>query len=222
MTFPKAYHGVKKLFTARMLGLIGSVCSIIGLIIGAGAAVSLVSGESDTLAIGAGSIVFIAAGLILPIIGLIIQLVGLKQAANDEDNFRQAFIISIFALVITIVSSIFTALNVGGGRADNIATLVSGIAEIFVVIYVTQGISNLADQLKNEDIARQSGRIAVLFTVVYAVSILSNFVIIFFGANQTIGVIVIVLSILSAILSFVASIIYLVYLGNAKNMLRDN
>ena len=83
MTFPNAAKGVKKLYTAEILGLIGMIITIVGLIavvIGTAVTVAGAAAEQGSVAVGGligtgvGTI-FSGAAAILTLIGFILQLV---------------------------------------------------------------------------------------------------------------------------------------------------
>jgi len=223
MTFQNAYHGVKKIFTSELLMLIGGVCLLIAGVLAVLTASSAAAGNSGGAAVSSlGMLLLFLASAILPIIGFIMNLVGLSQAGKDEDSFQKAFIIAIFAMIIRMVSSIFTTLNVGGGAADNIARAVSNVAEIIVFILVVNGVTNLADRLHKSELFGTANKLIVFYIIMYGLSIVANLILIHFELNTTTAVIAGVLEIVSAILALIAYIVYLVFLGKAKAMLREN
>jgi len=223
MTFQNAYHGVKKIFTAELLKLIGGACALIAAILLAVTTGAAAAGSEDAVvASGLGSIVLIAAAVVLPIIGFIMNLVGLRQAGKDEEYFQTAFIISIFTLIIRFVSGIFTMMNVGGGAADNIATSISRIGEIAVFILVVYGITNLADRLHKSEILGTASTLIIFYVIAYGLAIVLDIVVLFFGNSGNMVKIEGIMGIVSAVCSIAAYIIYLVYLGKAKKMLQKN
>ena len=223
MTFSNAYHGVKKVFTAELLKLFGGVCLLIAAVLGALAVGAAADGAATGAGVsGIGSIVFIAAGFVLPIIGYIMNLVGLHQAGKDEDGFKTAFTISIFALIIAVVAGILTAFNVGNGIADNIATIVQRICEIFIFVLVVGGVANLADRLGKTQMIGKASTVLTIFIVCWVINILASLVDVIFGVNDTTTTITSIAGIVVAVFSIIGYIVYLVFLGKAKNMLRDN
>ena len=223
MTFPNAFRGVKKIFTAEILKLIGVACLLIAAVLTLLAAGSVAAGsDGGAVASGLGATVLLAAGAVLPIIGFIMNLVGLSQAGKDEDNFHTAFIVAIFALIIRVVSGIFTMLNVGGGVADNIANFISGICEIIVFVLVVNGVLSLADRLHKSELFGTASKLIICYVVPYGIAILAELIVIFFGVNETVATIEGIMLLVSSIFSMIAYIIYLVFLGKAKKMLCDN
>ena len=121
MTFPNGYQGVKKLFTAEILQLICAGCLIltgIAFLIGAGAAAA--GSGSGALTLDVFGMIFLIATIVLPLIAYIISLVGLHQAAKDDENFRIAFIFAIIGLVLTVVAGIVNAITGNQGIFDDI------------------------------------------------------------------------------------------------------
>jgi len=223
MTFPNAYHGVKKIFTAEILGLIGAVCLILGSLIGVLAVVSTVAGsEGGAAASGIGTIIFLAAGAVLPIIGYIMNLVGLNQASKDDSNFRVAFMVAIISLIVLIVSAVFSVFNFGNGMADNIAKAFSIMANIIVTVYVITGISSLAEQLKKPEMVEMGRKILIFIIVINGIIMVAEILPVFFGINVTVASIEGIMGVVSAVCQFIYYIVYLVFLGKAKAMLQNN
>lgn len=223
MTFSNAYHGVKKVFTAELLKLIGGVCLLIASILGVLTAGVAADGATVGAGVsGAGTIIFMAAGLVLPIVGYIMNLVGLHQAGKDEDGFRTAFIVSIFALIIAVIAGIFTGFNIATGVADNIATVIQRICEIIVFVMVVGGVASLAARLGKENMIGNAKTVLTIFIVCWVINILASLVDLIFGVNDTTATITGIASIVVAVFSIIGYVVYLVFLGKAKNMLRDN
>ena len=220
MKYPNAFHGVKKIFTAQLLQLIGMVCLLAAAVLGVTAvAAGLVAGsEGGVIAAGAGTAVFAIAGVVLPLIGYIMNLVGLSQAAKDEECFRIAFWCAIFILVITIVNTICTVFN-WYSSMDNVSRTVGNVMEIIIIVYVVAGISNLAGQLGRPEMIDLGTRIMILIIVMNGLAIIADLIPLIFGFNETTGSIASVMMIIAAICGIVEYIAYLVYLGRAKSML---
>jgi len=228
MKYPNAYAGVSKILTAQILKMIGSVCMIIGgiaaLVLAATLAVAL--GEEGAEAVAAGSglvtVLFMVAGGVLAIIAYILNIVGLRQAGKDEDSFDSGFVVAIFALIISVATAIFSAVNLGGGIADNISQTISYICEIFIIFCVINGIGNLAVELGNEKLANTGRRLFIIVCLMVILSAIANLIPAFFGANPVFQAIQGGLSITSGILSIVGYIIYIIYLAKGKKMLKNS
>ena len=225
MTFPNAYHGVKKIFVAEILSVIASACSLFAAISGLItliAAASSTAGPDAAVAAGAGTAVFLIASTVLFIISYIMELVGLHQAGKDENNFMTAFWITIFALIMAVVTGVINAINSGNGIADDITTAFQDVVKILVFVLVIQGVSVLAEKLNNSDLQVLGTRIMYIVVVMYGISLLAKLVPAFFGISDATTTIGNVLDLVAAVLSIVSIIVYIVYLGKAKNMLQNN
>ena len=223
MTFSNAYHGVKKIFTAELLKLIGGVCLLIAAILSVLTAGAAANGAAVGAGVsGAGTIIFMAAGFVLPIVGYIMNLVGLHQAGKDEDGFGTAFIVSIFALIIAVIAGIFTGFNLFSPIADNIATVIQRICEIVVFVLVVGGVASLAARLGKENMIGNANAVLTIYIVCWVIAILASLVDVIFGINATTATITSIASIVVAVFLIIGYIVYLVFLGEAKNMLRDN
>lgn len=222
MTFPNAFHGVKKLFTSEILNLIGGLCALLAAVFAVIATNSANAGSgAGTAAGGIGAVIFLAAAGVLPIIGYIMKLVGLNQAGKDEARFKQAFIVSLIALILTAVSAILAATNAGGGVVDNIIKIFVEIANIAIVILVISGVQNLAVRCSNEGMLSFGSKIKIMIIIIYVLALIANLVIVIFGTSTGAAVTAGTFGIIAAILDIVAYIIFLVYLGKAKKMLAE-
>lgn len=220
MTFPNAFEGVKKLFTSEILKLIAAVCGIVAAV---ASIIALAGVEADAVAAGVGggiaATIFGFGAAVLLLIAYILKLVGLKKAGNDEPKFQQAFLLAIFALILSVVSSILSALNVGNGIVDDIVAIFAAVADVVIVVFVIQGIRNLAEKLGQSGMDEAGRKLLIIILVFYILSIVASLVVIIFGSNVATGVIAGILAVVAQILKMVGYIVFLVYLGRAKNML---
>lgn len=74
-SYPKAAGGLKLLFIAEILAIVGAVLSLVPIL-----------------------------GPILLIVAQVLVLVGLYQASTDDEGYKTAFIITIVNLVVSVVS----------------------------------------------------------------------------------------------------------------------
>ena len=226
MTFPNASTGVKKIFTAQILRILSTVFLIVGAVstLVTAALIAAENSEIEGPSVGLAviSVIFLVIGGVLAIIAFLMNIIGLRQAGTDEESLHMAFIVSIFALVISFVSTLFDLLNVGGGIADNIAEAVGFVCEIFVIISVIRGITNLADQLHNEKVASLGDKLSNVILVILILALIANTVPIFLGADQNVLTSATILEMVSLVLTAVGYVIYLVFLGKASNMLRTS
>ena len=214
MRYPRAYAGVKKIFIAEILELIGSVLTSFGAVSAvagaAGASAGMSSSASSAFTLGGVSLAI--PGLIILLVGEVLMLVGLKQAGDDEPQYlKKAFYAAIAMVVVSVVSSFFS----NSGAANYIAvgvSLIQGLVTIFVFIYTIAGFNKLAAELGGFDGLISFGR-----KVMYGLTIglIANLIASVLGRSNA-GVIV---AGIAAIIMLVIYIAYLVYLSKAKRML---
>ena len=113
MKFPNAAKGVKKIFTAEILSLIGQILAAVSTI--AVLIAILTSGITvESLKTGNGfeglvgflliaGIAWIVMGIFM-FIAMIIRIVGIAQARRDEDNFTAALVFQIMSIVTTLLT----------------------------------------------------------------------------------------------------------------------
>ena len=236
MTFPNSYHGVKKIFTAQILKIIEGVCifaaAVAGLVTMAGTAVGLAAEETGTevaaelgstvVTFGIIGLVMIVAGGVLAIISYIMNIVGLRQAGQEEEAFHLGFLFACFALIIKFVSILLSLLNLGGGIGDNIADMFGRVCDIIIIISVLNGISNLAGRLGKPNIASLAERLITVLSVIIGLSAVATIIPIFFGVSVVFTDISMILTMVAGTLAIVGTIIYLVFLGKAVKMLKEN
>ena len=222
MKFPNAYQGIKKIFTAEILSLIGAACMIIFAVFGVVALAGMAAASGDTaLTGGIGLAVFGLAGGILSLIGLLFLMIGTKRAAQDEPIFNQAYMYILCSLILTLASIIISSIWLYG-TWDNMSTTVANILAMIATIFIINGVQNLAKQLNRPDMVATGNTYMILLIVVYAVQIIVRILPVFFGANAATSRVVGILSLAAEIVSLIVYILYLVFLGKAKKMLAEN
>ena len=206
MTFSNAFEGIKKVFLAEILVLIGLGCTILGGLI------SGVSAIGGSLTGVGGGVIFIVGGAVLSILALIFNMIGLSRASRDESSFKTAFICTLINLIVAVVFGILSVFM--GVIVSTIASILNAAFSIVILIYVFRGIGILAAKLNREDVPKFGKPVMILMIVVNGVTIFTSLMTLL-GASGFVSV----LSVLSGIAGIVAYILYLVYLNRAKHML---
>lgn len=212
MTYPNAYDGIKKVFTAQILALIGAGCTLIGAFAGG---LGIVAGS---LATGISGGVFAIAALVLSILALVFTLVGLSRASKDEEIFRLAFIWSLISLIVSVIGNLMSLCGIGGSALSSIANLIVTILGLIVIHYIFKGIEKLAYNMNREDVAAAGRGPLILLYCAYGVTIFCSLMSLIFPAATILGMLGI-LSFLASIAMLVGYILYLVHLDRAKKML---
>lgn len=217
--FPNAAKGVKKIFSAEILALIGTV------LVGIATTIYLAVGEKrleENTALATVVLIGLLAGSALMLIGLIIKIIGVFQTSKDEPAFKGVFYVALFDIAVTIVASIFSKNNF----LNSVANGVSTIAEVVTTVLIILGICHMADILGRKDMLQRGGKILRIVVWLAGLSILLRFISIFLpknydDANDFAKVIVLSLMTLSVILSIVEYVLYIIFLSKAKKMLNE-
>lgn len=223
MRFPNGFKGVSKVFTAEILGLIANV--LVAVIAGVGVASLAAMASEDTMESGfAGlgvSLILTIVVSILLIIALILRLVGLSQAGKDETAFRTAFIMSIFVLVLVVVNAILSATVGDNSIMDEVVDVVQRIFNIIVIFLVISGVQNFAVRLGNEKMLNRGSSVAWLIALPYILAAIANILVLIFKNNEAMANFAAIMALVAGVLSIIGSIVYVVYLGQAKKMLKE-
>ena len=224
MRFPNAAKGVKNIFTAQILQLIGSICEIIGLVIViSGGATAILSKGSDAglvaaLSQMAGASIFLVAYSILALIAFIMQIVGIVNAKKDEESFKSALICLIIGIIAPIVGALFARVS---PVITSLCASVGNLMGLFVTIFIISGIIKLADQLNRGDVSTKGSNILKIIIVIAAISLILSIVSSFMLTNTAVLVIAMILLAISLVLSIIQYIMFLTLLSQAKKMLNE-
>ena len=106
MRFPNAHNGVKKIFTAEILSLIGTVALIIAAILALAAGTMISKGTADaevnaTVGMAAGLALFGVAGSILMLIAFIMHLISTLLSINTDSVLSEG--LDLFASAVSLV-----------------------------------------------------------------------------------------------------------------------
>ena len=159
MTYPNAADGVKKMFKAQLIEILGTVFLALAAIF----TIMLSSSEKAGAANDADSflavmmIVSIVAFSGLMIVAAVMHLIGLVRAGRDERAFRTALFAVFINLIFIVTGMIFSGLK--NGTVSSLMNLFSTIMDMIAFIFVIQGIRNLAIELGNDKLDRMGDNI---------------------------------------------------------------
>ena len=232
MRFPKAYTGVKLLYIAEILSLVSAVLSL-GIIF---VTTLLRTGIKDPTSI-MGIMALSAIPTSLVALGsLVLLFVGLGTAMADESKFRTALILEIVTgavallfgvavVLVMIFKMIPTALSGGIPQVTSLPPWYSSGIGVFsnvmatcVMLCIASGIVNLAQKLGDAEMDARSHRFKKIIIAYCAVTVALN-VISFLIQSEILSSPFNWSAVLSSLLSFVLTLITIVFLGRAKNML---
>ena len=217
MRFPNAASGVKKLFTAQILGLIASVATIIGLIfLIFTAAAADANAQGGAVAAGLGTIILMGASAVLILIGSIMTLVGIIQASRDEGAFKTALIAIIVSLVAAVIAGIFSS----NGLVQSICQIIQNVMSLAVTLFVINGVTNLAEKMNNTEVWSKGRNLLKVIVCIYALSLIASFISLIFG-GIFVSMTAAILSLIAAILNVISYFLYLSLLNKGKKMLAE-
>ncbi len=215
MQYPNALSGVKKIYTAEIIALIGAIIGVVASFI---SIISYSAGSAGgflTGVLGAGALVLVAG--ILIIIAFIINIVGLNAAKSDDVNFKNA----IIAVIVGIIASIALSFAPQDSYLKDCGGTVSNICSFLSTYFVCSAIINLAQSLGNNEMSDRGLTARKLLMVVWIVSIVLEIVPIITRAigSLSLGIAALVISLVAYIFRIVVYILYLKLLSRARTML---
>lgn len=222
MKFPNAAKGVKKIFTAEILNLIGTIVMVIAAIvaaIGVAGASGAQSSDGKALVLGGGimvALIFIAVYMILATIAYIMNLVGIINASKDETNFKSALLFLIVGIVTTILVAAFRNNPV----VYSLMVSLGNLMNVFVNIFVIAGGVKLADRLNRGDVSTKGTNVLKLIIVVAILSLIASLISSFMG-GMVASVTAAVLFIVGLVLNIIKYFMYLSYLSQLKKALAE-
>ena len=155
--------------------------------------------------------------VILVLIGFVLTIIGVAKASGDDENFKVALYSLLFGLVISLVSAFLMSHN----SINAISSLLTTLTSYLAMVYVTQGVRNLAVKLDKPVMERRGKRLYHFLTVLYVLETCVTVAVLIFTDTEAM-IVVSALNFAVGVLSFIQSLIYLLYLQRAKKMLKDN
>ena len=216
MNFPHAAKGIKKLFIAEILCLV-SVVSI-----GLGTILALFSAPNE----GSGALVLtsISIGSFLVFLALILQIIGVIQAAKDEESFRIVIHVTLFSIAVSLITSALSVIFRDDAILPSVANLVSSVVAVITTVLIIIGICNLMNTLGKQDLVAKGGKILRIVVWLAVLSLIMSFINIFLpnnieDAKPLAKVIVICLTVLAVVLEIIEYVLYISLLGKASKAL---
>ncbi len=147
-------------------------------------------------------------GLILAIVGFVMNLLALHGASKLEAGYHTAFILSVAGIVVSII-----AIFANKGVLGSIVSIISTIISLGIIYYIINTTNGLLRSGGHEDIAVRGDKVwkinlyctiaAVVLTIIAVIA-------------PVLGVI---LSVVVAIVEIVGYVLYLIYLNKSYNVL---
>lgn len=217
MRFPNAFSGVKKIFAAEILQIIGVVA------MGLAVAFLVLLSESvnaDNAVTGIGNFAFMSifaiGGAVVLIVAAILKIVGLVKAGKDEKSFKYALYLIIVGVIASVVASFFQSSNT---FLYNIFDTVFKVADLLSTILIIQGIMTLAANLGDDVMVEKGATIFKVIIGIYVFAILGTIAYAILFPLPLLRVIGIVCYCISVFLSITSYVLFIAYLSKAKKML---
>lgn len=207
MQFPNALEGVKKIYKAEIIALIGGIVGFVAAIL------ALVGAKSGSVGGLAGGGFLIIAASVLFIIAFIMNIVGLNKAKPDEENFKNA----LYMVLVGIVLSIVVGATKEGTLIHTLGESLSNICNLLVNYLVATALLNLANRLGDAAVAQKAKTVRTLLTIVWIIALVLQVIGNTFTAKA--GTIAFILVLIASVIEIIAYIIYLVLLSKARRML---
>lgn len=215
MKFPNAFKGIKRIYLAEILSILSvglMFLSMVMVFAGVGAASA---GEGPAVGLAASGGIFMICTAVLSIVGFVIQLIGISDASKDEPLFKTALYLVIVGIVCGIVGAVFQQSN---PTLYNIFVLAERVCSVGIFWFCIGGIESLADKCGNTEVATKANNLVKLVLFAYLIGIILSAIELFAPLSTTVAGIA---ALVSCICMIAAYVLYLLLLGDAKNMLSE-
>lgn len=223
MEFENARKGIKRIFTAEILALLGGICGFAATMIQ-----ELMENGTiplkGTVELNTSSPVIMGlavAVLVLSLLSLILHLTGISKASKDEPKFKRAMLWVVIGIVL---SSINSSLNLEETVSTGVR-MASDFSSLLVKCFIISGVMSVAEQMNRPGL-KFLGSKAMVWTVLAQLAGLAMQGIYIWSSltgKDILGGKLIeyeaVLLIVSAVLSLIAYIVYLRFLKKSVQSL---
>ena len=213
MEFPGVKKGINFIIAGEIMGVISSILFGFATLFLAISSTTINSGNVDEL--GMVLILSSVPGLIsriTVILSSIVLGIGLIKALRDESKFKEALIILIISMLI--FSSQFYLESIQMEYFE----IALGLADMWVMVAILQGMVSILDKLKNNDLAEKGIKVIKCSVSLTSVSILANLSYEFFVSNTSLIWAGVSITIVSAAAQIINYIIYISFLSKTKRL----
>ena len=214
LNYPNAAQGVKKLYVAEILSLIGSIILGVGIVFG-------IDGLFNDVAwMALLSVALIGAAGVLLLISSINNLVGLSKASKDDQGYKAAFWMMVISMILSIifcsisgVAKTMVSMNILANFCLNMSTVLE-LLSILLAIRTTEKLL----VLKGDAILAATGEVSLFLMIApFVVTVLLRIITFF-----TPAIIETILSIVATLVQVFGYLMYLSFLSAAKIRLGSN
>lgn len=213
MQFPGVKKGINFIIAGEIMGVISSILFGFATLLLAISSTTINSGNVAEL-----GIILILSSVpgivsrITVIISSIVLGIGLIKALRNESKFKEALIILIISMLI--FSSQFYLESIQMEYFE----IALGLADMWVMVAVLQGMVSILDKLKNNDLAEKGIKAIKWSVALTSVSVLSNLSYEFFVSNTSLVWAGVSITIVSAAAQIINYIIYIRFLNATKRL----
>ncbi len=208
-SFPNASRGIKNVYRAEILDLISILAVVVGTIL---VVCSIATGSiGGILVLSTLGILIMIGSLVLAIISFVKMLTGLRAAGMDDALFQKALICVIVSFGVQVVAVILSSVVKNSTIGNDIATIISRIADLAGTYFILTECSNLLEQRLKTQLADKGSNTRNMIVGLFGVSILFRIIPIF----TTAVVVDVIFLIIYAVISIIAYVKYLSFLKNA-------
>ena len=161
-------------------------------------------------------IISMFASLTAMIVTLVLSLVGYRQIATDEPEFRKAFLCAAASGALSIVGFFFQIPN---GTISTILTTAGTIVEMFVIIFAISGFINLFENCECPDMAEEGDSLLKVFIATYIITAINALIIRIFELSSHAKVVSNIFGAIDLAVIVLRYVLYLKYLKKTENML---
>lgn len=197
MSYPNAAGGLKLMFLAQILTIVGTVVAVVG-----GVLALVTAGVLAVVAL-LGSLVILVAG--------ILDIVGLYKAGADDQGYRGALIFALIAVVVGVIMGFVEE----GGFLYALLSIADSILNFLVVNAVCQTTGNLLHSMGKDDLAERGNTVSKLYLICTVITVVCTLV----GAIPIINILAGLASFVGAIITLVGYVLYLGFLNSGSTAL---
>lgn len=197
MNYPSAASGLKMMFLAQILTIVGAVVTVVG------AMLAVVTAGILSIVMLLGSLLVLAAG--------ILDIVGLYKAGADDQGYRGALIFALIAVVVGVIMGWMDQ----SGILYALLSIVDSILTFLVVNAVCQTTGNLLHSMGKDDLAEKGNTVSKLYFICTVITVVCTLV----GAIPVINILAGLAGIVGGVITIVGYVLYLIFLSNGGKAL---
>lgn len=183
--YPNAANGLKKIFYSQLLAIAGVILCVIPLIN--------------------------IAGMIILIASVILEIIGIKEAAKDDEGYGNAFLLTIANLALTVIQLPFDS----NGVVYKLIDIANDVIQVVILYLICKTTSMLLRRMNNGLLADKGDK--VIKINIYCIII--SFVCGILSIIPIINILAAIAMIVVLIVSIYAAVVYVIFLKQSGEYL---